>query len=278
VKQTVAALTDVKGGHLFSGAAVQAIAHAALNTLAENMETLIDARNPQRQFLAETLAAMAHGLASDVAGEAPVKKLLSTDQLLELTQTVFREVARHPERLLGVKPQDPRGTALAQILGSVAGTLGDDPTRLVNGATFLELVRTSLAVALKNRDNLLDLTSSDPKTNLLHNVLDGVARAALGDGDHRGLLDRDVFVDVASRVLRVASANVGALRAGDSKAIESTLRSVLQLASGTLQDQINGENLPAVVEGLLRGVLVNGLQVEDSQAAAAAAGAILRAA
>ncbi len=193
IKNTVAALTAVDARNLFSGVSVEAITRGALQVVAENCGTLIDPGNPERQWIANAVAAMAQGLASDLAGSGSVRELLSTAQLLRLTHIVFNEVAKHPEKLLGGDGNDPRRTALAQILSSVATALGDDPARLVTGDKLVELMEIALRVALKNTDKLLDLDSADPKTNLLYKVVAAVADAAQSGSDPRHLMDRDVF-------------------------------------------------------------------------------------
>jgi hypothetical protein len=276
VQNTVRALTDPPAPELFSGAAVGAIARAALETVGENAETLLDPRDPQRQLIADALRAVALGLAADLGGGRSLKQILSTTQLIELSQIVFREVAMHPERLLGAKAGDPRRTALAQILGSVASALGEDPTKLVNGTTFLELVRSTLTITRQNLDKLLDLSSSDPKTNLLYKVLDALAEAALSGRDAHRLLDRETFVAVAGRVLRAASANIPPLLAGSPKVVADAVVAALDLSTGALEGRINGENLPAIVEGLLRAALRNELALADRPATLAAVAELLR--
>jgi len=276
IKNTVTELTRVDARKLFSGATVEAITRDALETVAENSETLIDPTDPQHQFIASAVAALAQGLASDLAGPDSVKDLFSTTQLVHLTQIVFREVAKNPEHLLGGKGADPRRTALAQILGSVASALGAEPSKLVNGQTLVELIESTLRVALKNRDKLLNLASSDPETNALFTVLAALADAALSAGDVRKLMDRDVFLATAQRVLPLVSANLDAVLGGDAQLVKGAVLAALQLSSGTLQNRINGENLPSLIEGLLRSVLQQQLSLTDAPAVANAADQLLR--
>jgi hypothetical protein len=276
IKNTVGELTRVGARKLFSGASVEAITRGAVLTVAENSEVLIDPADPQRQVIAHAVAAIAHGLASDLAGPGSVKDLFSTTELVHRTQTIFREVATHPAQLLGADGDAPRRTALAQILASVATALGDDPTKLVNGHTLVELLETAVQVTLKNVDKLLDRKSEDPKTNPLFKVLaavvDGIQRA----GDVRHLADREVFLDLARRVLPVVSANMAPLPGGDEQAIAGVVAVALQLAQGPLDIRINGATLPKLVEGLLRSVLSKDVSLTDAQAIAAAADSLLR--
>jgi hypothetical protein len=274
IKNTVTELTSVDGHKLFSGAAVEAVTRAALETVAENSATLLDATDPQHQWVAHAVAAMAQGLASDLAGPGAVKNLLSTAQLVRLTQLV--KVANNPAQLLDVQGNDPRRTALAQILGSVATALGQDPARLVNGDTLVALIESTLRVAVKNANKLLDLHSSDPKTNALFAILAQLAEAATSGADVRHLLDRNTFLDVARRILPVVSANLDPLLGANASLVKNAVLTVLQLAGGTLQNRINGENLPVLAAGLLRGLLLKDLNINDTNAIAAAADQLLR--
>lgn len=276
IKNTVIELTKVDARKLFSGASVEAITRAALETVAENSETLIDPKDPQHQFIASAVAALAQGLTSDLAGPGSVKDLFSMNQLVHLAQIVFQEVAKNPKQLLGGNGGNPRRTALAQIIGSVATALGADPSKLVNGQTLVELIESTLRVALKNRDKLLDLGSDDPKTNALFTVLAGLADAALNGGDVRQLMDRDVFLETAQRILPVASANLDALLGGDTQLVKKVALAALRLSSGTLQNRINGENLPPLIAGMLRRVLQQELSLSDAGAIANAADQLLR--
>lgn len=272
---TVAALTTGPGGTLFSGASVEAIVRAALTTVGDHAAMLIDPAHPERQIVADTVAAIAHGLAPELAGGATIKHILSAKQLADLTQRVLLLAVRHPERLLGA---DPRRTAIAQVLGSAASVLAaQNRTGLMNGDTFVQLGVTALGVALKNMDKLLDVNSTDPRTNLLFKTLDALAGAALAGGDTRRLIDRDVFLEMASGVLSVVSADVAPVLQTDGRVVAETVRAVLALSTGSLQNHINGENLPPVVGGLLRAVLSGEVALSDATATARSAAAILRA-
>lgn len=276
IGNTVAELTQVDARNLFSGASVEAVTHAALQTVAENSETLIDPRNPQRQWIAHAVAAMAQGLATELAGPGSVKDLFSTAQLLHLTDIVFDEVAMHPEKLLGGNGGDPPRTALAQILGSVATGLGSDPVKLVNGETLVGVVEAAMSVALRNLDKLLDLDSTDPRTNVLCRVLAGVADAAQSGLDTRRLLDRRVFLEIVQRILPIVSANIGPLLNGDAELVKGAVLAVLRLADGPLGNRINGANLPQLLEGVLLRVLTQDISLDDTDAIATTADQLLR--
>jgi hypothetical protein len=153
----------------------------------------------------------------------------------------------------------------------VASALGDQPTKLVNGTTFVELVQSSLTITMKNLDKLLDLRSTDPKINLLFKTLEALVRGALSGPDGRRLVDRDVFVAAAEGMLRAVSANTGLPPDGIAQVVSDTVVSVLQLSTGSLENRINGDNLPLLIAGLVAAGLRGDLRLDDPNATAAAA-------
>jgi hypothetical protein len=276
LKNTVRELTAAEARDLFHGAAVEHVLVAALETVAENSETLIDPSTPQKEFLSKAVAAMAQGLASDLAGPGKVKDLFSTRQLIELAKITFTQVADHPERLLGGATTNPRRTALAQILGSVAASLGNDPTRLATGAGLMELIETAVQVAVKNQDKLLNLSNDDPRSNLLHTILAAVSSGLLDAGANGRLVDRDTWVEIGQRILPLVSNNLDQIIGTDGHLIRETITAALALGSGALENRLNADNFPELVEGLLRTVLLDRLSPTDAAAVATAAGQVLR--
>jgi len=264
IESTAKALTDTQGAKLFSTQSIIVILQEGLEVLGENVETLIDPKHPEQQLLAATVSAMANSLATTLAGGGNIKDLLSSRQVIELARIVFAEVAAHPEQLLGDNLEANKRTALAQIIASVASALGDDPTRLVNGAGFLELVRIALRVAVKNADQLLNLDTANPKTNLLFQAIQQAAEAVLA-GDCRKIVSREVFIELIDRLLPVVSANLQPLLDGKT-AVSATIRKALALADDVLKSRINGENLPVLVEELLRLVLRGELNLDEPTA------------
>jgi hypothetical protein len=275
LRSTVAALTSADGSRLFAAAAVAAITQAALQTVGENAAMLVDPAHPERQVIAEAVGAIARGLATDLAG-TPVKDLLSTPNLVALTQGMFEELGKHPEQLLARVNNDARRTVLTQVIASVAVALGDRPGALVNGATFVELTRTVLVITLKNRDKLLDLQSPDPRTNLVFKVLAGLAGEAGSGRDPRRLLDRGVFLAMATRVLRAASDDLDPSKPAALDLVAAAMSAALALSTGVLRHRINGENLPLLTDGLLRRALLGELKLTDPQAVTTTALGLLR--
>ena len=278
IRQTVTALTEPEGRELFTEATVAAVVAEALDVMQRHAGTLINPGKPEEQLLAFAVRATSASLSDTLAGGGGFRALLSKAQLVALSRAIFEEVARDPMPLLGKDLDGARRTALAQIVGSVARALGEDPSRLVTAEGLVELTETALRVGVRNADKLLDLDSEDPRTNALFRILQQVALGLVESKDPRGLVTREVFVDIAKSVLPVASANLDPLLAGADEPIKRTVELALALASGALEGRINGENLPVLIEQLLREVSWEELDLGSDAAVAEAATRILRAA
>ena len=172
IRGTLTSLTDATGKKVFSSETVSAVLAEALTVAAENIETLIDPANPQKQLLANATRAVAQSLSGTLAGGGTVKDLLSRGQLISLMGVVFEEVANHPEQLLGDADPGDRKAALAQIIGSVARALGNEPERFVTGEGFVTLVEIALQTAAKNADKLLNLDTISTQHNVLFQVIE----------------------------------------------------------------------------------------------------------
>lgn len=278
IARTVGALTQGRAKDLFSEETVAAILRDALEIFAENIETLVDPEDPQHQLLASALTTMVKKLSKDQA--ASLKDLFSKRQAVELVSLILDEVAQHPEELLaGIAGEDDdRKTVLAQVVASVAGALSEDFGSLLNGKGVVDLVRIAIEVTVNNADKLIDLESQNPKTNLLYKVLAQVIEAVQSGDDERGLVTRDVLGEILEGVLPVVSANVDELLGEQPKAVQETIAKALELASGKLQNRVNGANLATLIEGLLLDVLWKELNLEESTALEQAALRVLRAA
>lgn len=278
ISNTISALTQGQGGRVFSEDTVAAIVQGALEAVRDNVETLIDINQPEKQLLAAIIKSVANGLSTNLAGGGDVRSLLSKDQLVDLVKLSFFEVANHAELLLDVGEDDSRKLALAQIISSVARAIGDDPKRLVNGEGFVELVEIAIGVAVKNADKLLDLDSITPRRNLLFKVLQQVVTGLLEAEDRRKLISREVFLDIAGRVLPLVSANLDPLLGDSPDIVKQAVAKSLELANGVLENRVNGENLPALIEGMLREVLWGELNLDESNAVLKTATDVLKAA
>ncbi|MBN8247489.1 MAG: hypothetical protein J0L84_08605 [Verrucomicrobia bacterium] len=274
--RTAAVLGDRQWKRLFSVETAGAVLHEALEVARENMELLVDPKRPQEQLLADALAAMAGSLSAKLAGGGSIQDLLSRRQVVELTRVVLGEVARHPEHLIGDAGGDPGKTVLAQVIASVARALGEDPTAVTSGDGFLSLVRVALQVALENGRLLIDTASASPASNALFQILRQVVTAFAEAPDPRRLWTRDTLIEVAARLLPLASANLQTFIESRPALVGETLTRALQLARGALAGRINGANLPAVAEALLHAVLWDDLSLDDAAQVKAVALARLR--
>ena len=265
ISGTLAVLTDATGREVFSKETASAVLAKALSVTAQNIETLIDPTNPGKQLLANATKAVAQSLSGSLAGGGTVKDLLSRQQVISLMGVVFEEVAKHPEQLLGDAELGDRKAALAQIIGSLARALGEKPELLVNGEGFVTLVEIALKTAAKNADKLLDLNTMSTRNNVLFKAIQQTVDAIVETGDSRKLLSRDVFLDLVERILPIVSANLDGLIEAP-EAVQDAVGTALQLANGSLEGRINGENLPELTAELLIEVLWEELDLTESTA------------
>ena len=279
IKNTVSTLSQTSVKRVFKPETFGAILQDGLEAIWDNIETLIDIDNPRSELLANTIKAVANGLSGTLAGGGAVKDLLSKRQLVELAKISFQEVAKNPEVLLAEVDNDKR-TALAQIIGSLAKSLGDKPQMLMTGGGFLELIRTAVGTAVLNADKLLDLDTTNVKHNVLFQVVKQAADAVLAHPDPRKLVGREVFLDIVQRSLPIVSANLDGVLGDlpDKDQINAAITKALDLASGTLQNRINGANLPELIQHLLKRTLRGKLNLSEESSVRTEAIAILNAA
>ncbi len=278
IRQMATALAEPEGREVFSEATVAAVVAEALDVVQRHANTLVDPDKPQDQLLVFAARATAASFSNTLAGGGQFRGLLSKAQLVALSRAIFEEVAKDPESLLGKDIDKVRRTALAQIVGSVARALGENPSRLVTSDGLVGLTETALHVAVRNADKLLDLNSEDPRTNALFQILQQVALGLTESVDPRRLVTRDLFVDIAKGVLPVASANLDSLLADHQEPIKRAVKVALTLANGALEGRINGENLPVLIEKLLKETAWGELDLGNDTAATETAIRILRSA
>jgi hypothetical protein len=277
IQGMMTALTDATGKKVFSPDTVAAVLNQALLVAANNVEVIINPSSPRKHLLANSVKAIAQSLSGTLAAGGTAKDLLSTQQLVTLAGVVFQEVAVHPENLLGNVESGDRKAALAQIIGSVARAIGDNPSRFVNGEGFIRLVRLTLRTAARNVDGLLDLETQTTRTNLLSQVIQQAADAFEAADAGITFLDREVFLDLLDEILPVVSANTAGLEEAPN-AVQEAIGTALSLAEGTMKGRINGENLPYLARALLTEVLWGELDLNETSAVVRSATSILRAA
>jgi len=275
IQRTTTVLADRQWDKLFSATTAGAVLYETLEVARENIETLISADRPQEQLLAQALAAMAGSLSAKLAGGGKIQDLLSRRQVVELSGVVLREVAENPELLVGHEADDPKKTVLAQVIASVARALGDEPTLLTNGEGIIQLTRVALRVTLRNAQNLINIDTTSPTTNLLCQILQQIVSTLTHEKDPRALVSRATFQEIVERVLPVVSANLESL-GPKPKLVGSAIAAALALARGALAGRINGANLALLTEHLLMLTLWDELDLEDNAALTQAAREFLR--
>lgn len=262
---SVKAITDAPD--IFSEATAAAILKNGLDALGQNIKTLINPDNPERLFLVETLQALTAGLGTTL-GSGKLQDLLSTQQLISLSQIIFNEVAQHPEQLLGKGSTgpDPKITALAQIVGSVGKALGDDPKKLISGDGLLTLIQTAIRTAAQNVNNLLDLDNQASETNFIYKVLQALTE---GFSQSQGIQDfktGGMFVNTACRVIVTVSNNLG-FATGGKDGIPGLIVELMTRTGGQdVWSRLNSGNFPLVFNGLLRQVMLGKLKLDDAGA------------
>ncbi len=279
IRDTATILGGKKWKDLFTEQTAAAILQEALNTSSEHMETMLRAPDGSRkQFAAQALAAIAESLSKGIAGGGAIHTLFSRAQLLDLTKVVLGEVARNPERLLNGADDDPKKTVLAQAIGSMARALGEDPKRYVNGEGFVQLARIALGVAVQNADQLIDLESATPSTNLLFQSIREVVAAVVETENPRDLVTQETFLEIARRVLPVVSANVTRMvDEEDQELVKLAAVTALGLAtSDDFKGRIHGGNVAHLIGELLERTLWEELNLDEPTAVANAALEILR--
>lgn len=265
ISQVLGVLGNTAWTKLFTKATAAPVLHEVLEVLRDHFETVSLELPGGRQILPTTLAALAGSLSARLAGSGSIEDLLSRQQLFEVGRYVLRNVAQHPEILLAGSQEDAQRTVLAQVIASVAKALGKNPTRVTNGAGFVELVQIALPVVVHNADKLIDTQNLKPETNRLFDILDQVVTAVIDEdtGKPHRLVGRDVLLEVIRQALPVVSANLDPLVNGQPTLVRDTVQAALELANGALTHRINGTNLPPLIAGLLKQVLWRQLDLTE---------------
>ena len=173
---------------------------------------------------------------------------------------------------------DELKTVLAQIVGSTAKALGNDPKRLINGEGYVILVQAAVKTGLQNADKLLKLDTTEVKTNILYQIIKEAADAVQQHDDPRRLVSREVFVSIVKGILPVVSANLDPLLGNKVKEpVKAVVRFVLdQATQGPLENRINGANLAPLIQQMLIKVLRDNLDLSQAAPALEAAKIILQ--
>ncbi len=249
---------------IFSEGTVADIMKIGLETLGNNISTLIDPDNPERLFLNETVAALATGLSATLT-DGKLGKLFTTKQMIALSRMVFQEVARNPEHLLGFENKGkPEETVLAQIIASVANSLGEEPRKLITGEGALALLHTAIQTGMQNADKLLRRNTPGITDNLLYQLLKETVQPLaekLTQGNVQSLINRQVIAETATRMLVTTANNLEPFLNGKATLIRELMQIMLESATANFATRLNAGNFAVVFEMLLRKLLLGRLDL-----------------
>jgi hypothetical protein len=263
LQKTVNELTKPTAKDIFSEATVAEVMKIGLETLGNNISTLIDPKNPQRVFLAESIAALTSSLSTTLAGKN-LRTLISGPQITDLSRIIFQEVAKNPQQLLGITKQaKPELTTLAQIIASVAQSLGDDPKKLIAGEGALELLRTAIQTATQNADKLLRPDPADPTKNLLYQLLNATVQplaAHMTPKNVSNLINPQVIANTATQMLLTTAVNLESFVAGEAAQIRDLMQTMLYLSTtAEFSARLNSGNLTKIFDILLQKLIIGKL-------------------
>lgn len=233
---------------IFSSDVLREVIEAALDVVAENTFQLIDPKNPEKQLLVDALERVILAVSNDFHQNADLSGILeglfSRRQLVEIVEEVFEAVARRPEGLLQGIDNDPKRSALAQIIGAVAATIGKDTRHLLNGDDYVSLFAVALRVFAVNPDRLLDLDTADPLQNVMTQVMTSVVTTATRhlEAGGRHLLDGEMLVQMIESGLGVVSKNVNGFLE-NPEMLSIVMDRLLKATSSGMANELDAENL-----------------------------------
>lgn len=197
IGNTLKVLLTKNGQKVFSEATFAAVVQVSLETLGKNVGSLVKLAGPERQFLVHGLTALTESLGTTLKG-SDLTAIFSSNQLLDLTRVVLGAVAQHPQALLGesARPQD---SVLANLITAVAGALQADPTKIISGEAYLQILQAVLQVGMQNANKiLLPLDPSKSLSAPVHQLLKGLLELA---PDLAGGLNSGNFPKVFEKLL-----------------------------------------------------------------------------
>ena len=248
IKNSLKAMSD--SDNLFSQSTVALILQSGLDAIAANSYTLVDKDNPDRVFIAETITALASAF-SDELGNGKLRDLISANQLNTIFKVLLNEVAKNPDVLLGKNSSAGEKAILTQVLTSITASFGSNPAKIATGDGLVELILNLSKIALANIDQFIKVDNSDPKQNLLYQVLNVAVDSSMSVDDPRNILTKQTLADTLSSVLSTVSDNVDELAPSQNDLIKLVIQKVLNAASDTLKSNINSGNFAYLVSVIL---------------------------
>jgi hypothetical protein len=262
----LAAAVEKDPSGLFTPDLLQGIIAIGLDTLAGHAARLINPHAPQEQLLVEALDRVILALSAEFHQDAHLPGVLasvfSQGQLMALIGEAFGAVAQNPGGVIPGVGGDPRRSALAQIVGSVAAVVSRDPGHLLGGDGYVQLLSVALRAFAHNPDRLLDLNTADPLKNVMSQVMIAVVDAAAQnlEAGGRNLLAGDMLLQMMEAALAMVSKNTQGFRSDDQIA-GLVLNRLLAAASQDLANELDAENLLRVFPPLLHQALQQGRAV-----------------
>lgn len=248
IKNSLKAMSE--SDNLFSQSTVALILQSGLDAIAQNSYTLVDKDNQDRVFIAETITALATAF-SDELGNGNLRDLISANQLNTIFKVLLNEVAKNPDVLLGENSSVGEKAVLTQVLTSITASFGSNPAKIATGDGLVELILNLSKIALSNIDQFIKVDNSDPKQNLLYQVLNDAVGSLLSVDDPRNILSRQTLADTLSSVLSTVSDNVDELAPSQNNLVKLVIQKVLNAASDTLKSNINSGNFAYLVSVIL---------------------------
>jgi hypothetical protein len=266
---TNSAASDPPG--IFTPEVLKDAIDVALQVLSNHVPKLADPRHPEKQLLVDALHRLVLAFRDDFHADKNLSEFLdglfSRRQLVDLTQIVFTAVARTPEGLLQDVAGDARCSALAQIIGSVAATISADANRFLSGDDYLELFSVALKAFTVNPDRLLNLASTDPRDNVMSQVISAVLNAVVhnAESEGRNLLSGAMLVDAVQTALAVVSKNVDGF-VKEPEIVSMVMDRLLNAASNTMANELDAESLLLALDDVLRAALMSRTALDRSDA------------
>jgi hypothetical protein len=244
----------------------------ALEVTALNVGDLINPDDPEEQLLVDALEGIVLGLSKDFHNDGELADILSgifsRQQLIEIIQEVFGAVAENPQALLRGLKEEAKRSPLAQIIGSVALAAKSDTAKLLKGRNYEKLVAVALRAFAINPDRLLGLDNTDPRQNVMAQVITAVVEVAAKnfEAGGRNLTNGQVLVDMTEAALKTVSKNVEGF-VKEPEIVSMVLDRLCTAASGVMANELDGENLLSVFPKILTKALSDRsvLDLSDSE-------------
>ena len=213
----------------FDGRVGGKLAGAALDALSSNAHRFTDPNRPWDAAAAEVFSKLTGDLSAALKANQDMAKVFSTAQLIEIGRIILNHTAATPQMVVA---QDE---ALAQLVGTVAVAMANDPKLLIDGEDWIEIVKVAAAEAAANPGRLFKLDPNDPGQTMAAQLIAVVLRSAGGILENDSLKAKTVLFGKTLReaviiLLRATSGNAAAAEANMVK-IEDLITELNELVA-----------------------------------------------